>query len=96
MGVLTGRIALVTVDSDGIGAEIARVFAAEGAAVAVHGHDPKAVEIVVEEIRWEGGRAVAITGDVSNSAEIYAVREAVERQLGPVDIFVATGGAIVV
>ena len=61
MGVLTGRIALVTVDSDGIGAEIARVFAAEGAAVAVHGHDPEAVEIVVEEIRWEGGRATSPT-----------------------------------
>ena len=92
MGVLNGRIALVTGGSRGIGAAIARRFAAEGASVAVAGRDTEALETVVGQIRWDGTNAIAVTGDVTSFAEVEAMREAAERQLGAVDVLVACAG----
>ncbi|TMB47753.1 MAG: SDR family NAD(P)-dependent oxidoreductase, partial [Chloroflexi bacterium] len=52
---LEGRVALITGSSRGIGAAIARLFAAEGARVAVHGRDQAAVEVIRDEIFGAGG-----------------------------------------
>jgi 3-oxoacyl-[acyl-carrier protein] reductase len=92
MNALQDRVALVTGSSRGIGAAIARLFAAEGAAVAVHGRDADAAAAVTAGIEKAGGRAVGVTADLTRAADVAALREAVERALGPVDTLVANAG----
>ena len=92
MSVLSGKIAVVTGSSRGIGAAIARLFAQEGASVAIHGRDETALSAVHADIERAGGRAIRIVADVTNLDEIEALRVQVERQLGPVDILVANAG----
>jgi 3-oxoacyl-[acyl-carrier protein] reductase len=84
---LEGRVALVTGSSRGIGAGIARELARRGARVVVHGRDAEALE----RVRAELG-AFAVTGDVTKSADLAAMRGAIEQALGPVDILVANAG----
>jgi 3-oxoacyl-[acyl-carrier protein] reductase len=93
MKALSGRIALVTGSSRGIGAAIAKLFAAEGAAVAVHGRDRAAISNVCAEIERAGGRAIEVVADVTRYDEVDAMRRDVERDLGPIDILVANAGA---
>jgi 3-oxoacyl-[acyl-carrier protein] reductase len=85
-------VALVTGASRGIGAAIARRFALEGAAVAVHGRDAEALRGVRRDIESTGGRALDITADVTRFGEIEAMRVQVEQELGPIDILVANAG----
>lgn len=95
MNTLTGQVALVTGSSRGIGAAIARLFGAEGAAVAVHGRDTGAVKSVVDEIAHAGGRAMGVTAELTRFAEIERMRADIERQLGPVTVLVANAGGSV-
>jgi len=89
---LDGKVALVTGSSRGIGAAIARTFAAHGARVAVHGRDGAACATVCDAIERAGGRAIAVTGDVTRMADLEVVRAQVERELGPVEVLVANAG----
>lgn len=89
---LEGRVALVTGSSRGIGAAIARAFAAEGARVAVHGRDAAALSAVRGEIERAGGRAIQVTGDVTRFADVERMRAEIEGALGPVDVLVANAG----
>jgi 3-oxoacyl-[acyl-carrier protein] reductase len=91
---LEGRVALVTGSSRGIGAAIARLFATEGATVAVHGRDQAAVEAVRSEISSAGGVSVGVTGDLTIFADLERIRDQIEAAAGPVDVLVANGGAI--
>ncbi|HKB32427.1 MAG TPA: SDR family NAD(P)-dependent oxidoreductase [Candidatus Dormibacteraeota bacterium] len=91
---LEGRVALVTGSSRGIGAAIARLFAAEGATVAVHGRDPSAVETVRSEIASAGGTAIGVTGDLTVFADLERMRGDIEASAGPVDVLVANAGAV--
>jgi 3-oxoacyl-[acyl-carrier protein] reductase len=93
---LQGRVALVTGSSRGIGASIARLFAAEGATVAVHGRDQAAIDDVRGTIEASGGRAVGVRADLTDFDEIEQMRAGVERAVGPVDLLVANAGATLV
>ncbi len=89
---LAGKVALVTGSSRGIGAAIARLFAEEGAAVAVRGRDEGAVASVRDDIAAAGGNAIAVTGELRDFQKIEAIRASVESELGPVDLLVANAG----
>jgi 3-oxoacyl-[acyl-carrier protein] reductase len=93
MGKLSGKIALVTGSSRGIGAEIARLFSSEGAIVVLHGRDADAMSSVEKEISQAGGRSMSVQADVTNFDEIEAVRSLIEQELGPIEILVANAGA---
>jgi 3-oxoacyl-[acyl-carrier protein] reductase len=89
---ISGRVCFVTGSSRGIGAGIARLFAARGAKVAVHGRDERAVQSVRDEIVASGAEAIGVTGDVTSAAALDGMRTRIERELGPVDILVANAG----
>jgi 3-oxoacyl-[acyl-carrier protein] reductase len=89
---LDGEVALITGSSRGIGAAIAKRFSAEGAKVAVHGRDEAALSAVVDEIERGGGLAIKVTGDVTRFTEVEAIRNEVERKLGPIEILVVNAG----
>jgi 3-oxoacyl-[acyl-carrier protein] reductase len=94
---LTGRIALVTGASRGIGAAIALAFAEAGAAVAVNYRErADEAEAVVAKIRDIGGRAVAIAADVSQAAAVARLADHAASALGPVDILVNNAGMALV
>jgi 3-oxoacyl-[acyl-carrier protein] reductase len=92
MKLLAGRIALVTGSSRGIGEAIAREFAREGAAVAVHGRDEAAARGVADAISADGGQAISVLGDVTEFAQVEAIRHQIESSYGPVDVLVANAG----
>lgn len=85
---LTGRRALITGASTGLGQSIAEMLAAEGASVIVHGRDPARTNAVAAAISTGGGDAVAVLGDLALSAGAAAVAEAV----GEIDILVNNAG----
>lgn len=92
MSLLSGKVALVTGASRGIGASIARLFAQHGAKVAVHGRDTAALAAVKDEIERSGEASIQVVADVTKFAEIEAIRKQVERELGPIDVLVANAG----
>ncbi len=90
---LKGKVALVTGASRGIGRDIALALAAVGCHVAVGYHrDQAGAESVVDLIRQQGGKAVALGGDVADpQTAAHLVRET-ETQLGPIGVLVNNAG----
>jgi 3-oxoacyl-[acyl-carrier protein] reductase len=89
---LKDKTALVTGSSRGIGAAIARLFAQQGARVAVHGRDTAALAAVQADIERAGGTAMPVVADVTRFSEIEAMRQEIERELGPIEILIANAG----
>ena len=93
MSKLTGKVAVVTGASKGIGAAIAKSLAAEGASVVVNYASSKAgADTVVATITAAGGKAVAVPGDVSKAAEAQGIIEAAIKNFGRLDILVNNSG----
>jgi 3-oxoacyl-[acyl-carrier protein] reductase len=89
---IRGRVAVVTGAASGIGRATARLFAHEGASVAVIDRDAAGAEKVAAEIAAAGGTARAFALDVADAAQIDPVFAALRAALGPVDILVNNAG----
>ena len=93
MSKLTGKVAIVTGASKGIGAAIATSLAAEGASIVVNYASSRAgADAVVAKISAAGGKAVAVQGDVSKQADAQAIVDAAIKQFGRLDVLVNNSG----
>jgi NAD(P)-dependent dehydrogenase (short-subunit alcohol dehydrogenase family) len=90
---LTGRVALVTGGSRGVGAGIARRLGREGAVVAVnYRSDQAAAETIVAEIQAAGGTAAAYPASIDDADAVNAMVAAISSDLGAVDLLVSNAG----
>lgn len=93
---VSGKVALVTGASSGIGAATAAVLADLGASVAIgYYNNEKGAEQVRQGIASAGGKAIAVRADVRRAAEALALVERVAAELGPIDILVNNAGSLV-
>jgi 3-oxoacyl-[acyl-carrier protein] reductase len=92
-GKLTNQVAVVTGASKGIGADIARHLAAEGAAVVVNYSSSKeGADRVVDEITKRGGKAIAVQANVAKKAEVEHLFSSAKKAFGKIDILVNNAG----
>jgi len=89
---LTGKVAVVTGGSGGIGAATCQLLAANGVKVAVNGRDEAKIGAVVDAIRSAGGEAIGVAADCTDLAAVEWMREHTEEGLGPVEIVAAFAG----
>ena len=93
MNKLTGKVAVVTGASKGIGAALAKGVAEAGAAVAVnYAADKEGAERTVLEITRGGGQAVAIQADVSKAADVKRLFAETQKAFGSIDVLVNNAG----
>src|SRR5437016_4717669 len=93
MGKLSGKVAIVTGASKGIGAGIAKSFGEAGASVVVnYASSKEGADRVVAEITGKGGKAVAVQGDVSKSADVSRIFKETKAAFGKVDVLVNNAG----
>jgi|SRR5579883_1182485 len=93
MSKLQGKVAVVTGASKGIGAGIAKSLAAEGAAVVVnYASSKEGADRVVAEIRNNGGKAIAVQGNVSSAADVQSIFAETKKAFGRVDVLVNNAG----
>jgi NAD(P)-dependent dehydrogenase (short-subunit alcohol dehydrogenase family) len=94
MNALANKVAIVTGASTGIGYETARLFAKEGAAVVVAARRQQKLDALAESINAEGGRALALAGDVSDERFSKALVELAARRFGGLDIAFNNAGIL--
>src|SRR6202521_270396 len=93
MGKLTNQVAVVNGASKGIGGEIAKALAADGASVVVnYASSKEGAERVVKEITDKGGKAIAVQGDVSKQADITRLFTETKKAYGKLNILVNNAG----
>jgi 3-oxoacyl-[acyl-carrier protein] reductase len=93
MSTLSNKVTVVTGGSKGIGAEIARELAGAGASVVVnYATSREGADKLVAEIIGNGGKAVAIQGDVAKAADVERLFAETKRVFGPIDVLVNNAG----
>jgi NAD(P)-dependent dehydrogenase (short-subunit alcohol dehydrogenase family) len=83
-----GDVVVITGASGGVGRATARRFAQDGASVALLARGRAGLDAAAKEVEKRGGRALVLPTDVSDADEVEAAAEAVEEQLGPIDIWI--------
>src|ERR1700719_1090934 len=89
------EIVFITGASQGLGRQFARVLSAHGAAVVLAARQTAKLKSLEDEIRGQGGRAVAVQMDVTDTASIGKAMEAAEAALGPVSVLINNAGIAV-
>jgi 3-oxoacyl-[acyl-carrier protein] reductase len=89
---LQGRVTAITGGALGIGRATARLFAAEGATVAIGDIDAAGADLVAKELRGAGGRALAVGVDVGDSGQVQAFVDRVVAEHGRLDVMFANAG----
>lgn len=92
MSTLKGKVAFITGATSGIGAEIMRRFADEGALVAGCGRNIEAGQAIVAEIENSGGKAAFFQADVSKSEQLYTAIQSTVEKFGPLNCAVNNAG----
>jgi 3-oxoacyl-[acyl-carrier protein] reductase len=89
---LKGKVALISGAGQGVGREICKVLAAEGAKVAVNDLFQEKADKVAKEIKDTGGIAIGVQADVTNLDQVKAMVARVGAEFGPVNILVNNAG----
>lgn len=92
MGVLEGKVAVITGSSRGLGFAIAQAYAREGASLVLSARSRGTLDGAVQAITAAGGRAVGVPTDVTNPAQMEALADAARRAYGRFDIWVNNAG----
>jgi NAD(P)-dependent dehydrogenase (short-subunit alcohol dehydrogenase family) len=91
---LEGKVAVVTGANSGVGAAIAKLFAAEGASVVMAARRKEALDEVAREINQAGGKTLAQVCDISKPEDPEALMEAAVQAFGKIDILVNNAGVL--
>ena len=92
MGILDGKVAVITGASKGIGREMSQLFVREGAAVVCAARSGALVEETAALVTKAGGRAVAVTGDAAKEADVQRIVAAGVKAFGKIDTLVNNAG----
>lgn len=93
-GVLTGRLAMVTGASSGLGRHFAQTLAAAGARVALAARRVEPLEALAAEVRADRGEAFAVAMDVQDPESVCAAVRSLRRQAGAIDVLVNNSGVV--
>lgn len=96
VGRLQGKVALISGGATGMGGASAKLFAAEGAKVAIVDRNLDAAQITVAEIVAAGGMAKAFEADVSKADEVQSAVAAAQKAFGPITVLFNHAGTIVI
>lgn len=91
---LTGKIALITGGSQGIGAALAKALGKAGATVVINGRDTAKIDQCIKELQAESINAKPAAFDITDAANVKESVAAIETNIGPVDILVNNAGVI--
>ena len=92
MGILEGKVAVITGSSRGLGFAIAQAYAREGAAVVLSGRDEETVHKAVEMLKRQGARVSGLPTDVSDLTQVRVLAEHAIQTFGKLDIWVNNAG----
>ncbi|KAI1263190.1 enterobactin synthetase component F [Xylariaceae sp. FL1019] len=93
-GPLSGKVAVITGASSGIGAAVANALAREGAHIAIAARRTEALETLKNKISGSGSKVLVQSTDVTDSSQVKALMTAAAEQLGPIDILVSCAGVM--